>query len=295
MHVYRSSQHVAKLVARPGTRHQRKTASNYAGSSILLLQPASPPQAASHASKQARRDASHAKQEQGLLSCPVPRKKKMHAPRNRFWRLGRLRASLPIGPLAFSPVGAKIFLLLFFLSPGGGVVVNGQDGRARCVCCLRCGGRAPLSTGVGFRFTPCLLAVARETLDFRRGRCRQPNSNLLTPRVLVPHCSNVWECADLLRLSSSKGAGYPFLQDRKVTCARPNGRGMYHQQFITQLACLRFYGCNLESIDGFLSVSVRPSRVVNPHNLFTIDMSLSRLSASSLRRLLAGKTPARLG
>ena len=185
MHVYRSSQHVAKLAARPGTRHQRKTASNYAGSSILLLQPASPPQAASHASKQARRDASHAKQEQGLLSCPVPRKKKMHAPRNRFWRLGRLRASLPIGPLAFSPVGAKIFLLLFFLSPGGGVVVNGQDGRARCVCCLRCGGRAPLSTGVGFRFTPCLLAVARETLDFRRGRCRQPNSNLLTPRVLV--------------------------------------------------------------------------------------------------------------
>lgn len=54
MHMYRSSQHVAKLAARPGTRHQRKTASNYAGSSILLLhaclQPDSPP-AGSHASK----------------------------------------------------------------------------------------------------------------------------------------------------------------------------------------------------------------------------------------------------
>jgi hypothetical protein len=218
----------------------------------------------------------------------------MHAPRNRFWRLGRLRASLPIGPLAFSPVGAKIFLLLFFLLPGGGVVVNGQDGRARCVCCLRCGGRAPLSTGVGFRFTPCLLAVARETLDFRRGRCRQPNSNLLTPRVLVAQTFGSAQIFCGYHRQKVPG-GYPFLQDRKVTCARPNGRGMYHQQFITQLACLRFYGCNLESIDGFLSVSVRPSRVVNPHNLFTIDMSLSRLSASSLRRLLAGKTPARLG
>jgi hypothetical protein len=72
VHVYRSSQHVAKLAARPGTRHQRKTASNYAGSSILLLQPASPPQAASHASKQASKpDETPAMPNRNKGSCPV--------------------------------------------------------------------------------------------------------------------------------------------------------------------------------------------------------------------------------
>jgi len=101
------SQHVAKLVARPGTRHQRKTAHNYAGFSILLC------------SQKASRRASickPCKQANHANSLPAGQGSGAEAEAratHRFWRLGRLRTCLPIGFLAFLPVGTTSFFLFF--------------------------------------------------------------------------------------------------------------------------------------------------------------------------------------
>lgn len=144
--IVHSSQHVA---ARPGTRHQRKTASNYAGSSILLCSQ----QAAQCASVPVRKPACHANRT-GLRSKEADARAT-----HRFWRLGRLRASLPIGPLAFLPVGTTLFLLSF-----AGRRQTGFDGQAD--------GRRPSAAGTvanrcwSLAFCSCLLAVAR-TLDSR--------------------------------------------------------------------------------------------------------------------------------
>jgi hypothetical protein len=100
------------------------------------------------------------------------------------------------------------------------------------------------------------------------------------------------ECADLLRLSSSRCRVSFFKIGKLHAAMRASGwsghvSSVHHTA--PKLVCPRLYGCNLRSQD--LSVSLFIPRVLS---VVEIDMSLSRLSASSLRRLLAGKTPARL-
>jgi hypothetical protein len=92
-----------------------------------------------------------------------------------------------------------------------------------------------LTAGVGsfaclpFCFAPCLACwpfclLARETLVFRRGRCRQPNSNLLTPQLSSSRSAAAAIIIQRCRVSfSSRSESYmPLVR----ACRR--GRGMYH-------------------------------------------------------------------
>jgi hypothetical protein len=143
-----------------------------------------------------------------------------HAPRIRFLASRAAGCALPF-PLAHSlscPLGGNhisFFLRPFFCREAASSS-TGKRARELVAAAVRRRRARAVDNRCWFLlpsflcFAPCLLAVllARETLVFRRGRCRQPNSNLLTPQE-----------ADL-RLAAIiiQGAGHPFLQDRKVTC-----------------------------------------------------------------------------